>query len=197
MKKTIVALLAVMAGFAPSANAQFIDLVSFGTSGFTLDTTISSGSYSAGATGVTYSPSVVLGDSFGGTFNAAPLDWSSNTSLATDIFLKLSITGVNPNAPMTLEIFDSTFASSVKYQGTTDPSASGTSAPYFKFTLSGAFTPAVMASVGGAQITWDGDATINANIQAIATVPEPSTYALLALSGLALSGYVIRRRHRA
>jgi hypothetical protein len=29
------------------------------------------------------------------------------------------------------------------------------------------------------------------------TVPEPSTYALLAMSGLALAGYVIRRRRRA
>ena len=27
-------------------------------------------------------------------------------------------------------------------------------------------------------------------------VPEPSTYALLALSGLALAGYAARRRHR-
>jgi hypothetical protein len=54
-----------------------------------------------------------------------------------------------------------------------------------------------LANVGGAQITWDGGGTVNANIQAIATVPEPSTYALLAMGGLALGGYVMRRRQRA
>ena len=31
----------------------------------------------------------------------------------------------------------------------------------------------------------------------VAVVPEPSTYALLAMSGIGLAGYVIRRRHRA
>ena len=31
--------------------------------------------------------------------------------------------------------------------------------------------------------------------EAVAPVPEPSTYALLALSGLALAGYAARRRH--
>jgi hypothetical protein len=30
----------------------------------------------------------------------------------------------------------------------------------------------------------------------VALVPEPSTYALLALSGLALAGYAARRRRR-
>lgn len=50
--------------------------------------------------------------------------------------------------------------------------------------------------------TWDSGgsgSSINATFTSldVAAIPEPSTYALLALSGLALGGYVIRRRRRA
>ncbi|MFM8719191.1 MAG: PEP-CTERM sorting domain-containing protein, partial [Chthoniobacterales bacterium] len=50
--------------------------------------------------------------------------------------------------------------------------------------------------------TWDSGGsggTINATITELTAtaVPEPSTYALLALSGLAIGGYAMRRRRRA
>ena len=54
--------------------------------------------------------------------------------------------------------------------------------------------------MAGIQFTWDGSGTVNANIEKIAAVvavPEPSTYALITLAGLALGGYALRRRQRA
>ena len=196
MKKFATSTILGVIALCSFAQAQFIDLVSLGSPTFTIDTGNASGLYSQSGIGVTYSPSVALGDTLPGTFSA--LDWSSNTDLSTSAYLKISFSGANPNLPMSLELFDSTLTSSIKYQGTTDPAASGSAAPYFKFSLTSGPIPAgFLSSIGGAQITWDGDGTVNASLQAIATVPEPSTYALLALGGLALGGYVVRRRRRA
>jgi len=195
MKKITTASVLGLIALGCFSYAQFVDLVSLGSSAFTIDSGISSGSYSQSAGGTTYSPTVALGDSVGGVFASGPFDWSSRSDLQTAAYLKISFSGTNPNLPMSLELFDSTLTSSIKYQGTTDPTATGSAAPYFKFTLtSGSIPSGFLSSVGGAQITWDGDGTVNATLQAIATVPEPSTYALLALGGMALGGYVIRCR---
>lgn len=61
---------------------------------------------------------------------------------------------------------------------------------------------ATTAAVGGelaANIFAPGDANMpgSGGGQGFTTVPEPSTYALLSLAGLALGGYVARRRRRA
>jgi len=61
----------------------------------------------------------------------------------------------------------------------------------------GAHTVAVWAKtwgVGGDSWLSNGGANYTANFTVI---PEPSTYALLALGGLAMGGYMMRRRHRA
>lgn len=200
MKKAAFAPVLGLISLCNFSQAQFIDLVSLGSPTYTIDSGISSGSYTQSAGGVTYSPSVTLGDSVGGTFG--PLDWSTYTDLQAAAYLKISFSGANPNLPMSLELFDATLTSSIKYQGTTDPTAIGSAAPYFKFTLTSAsIPPGFLSGVGGAQITWDGDSPspggINATLQAIATVPEPSTYALLSLGGLAVGGYAMRRRRRA
>jgi hypothetical protein len=95
---------------------------------------------------------------------------------------------------MTVQIFNTDFSLSNTYQGTTSPISADPN--YFQFNLVGPFTAAVVANAGGVQITWDGGSNVNANLQAVA-VPEPSTYALLALGGLVLGSYVMRRRQRA
>lgn len=56
-------------------------------------------------------------------------------------------------------------------------------------------------SYNGAMATTDGGLTwintfANQNSISIEAVPEPSTYALLALSAVGLGGYVLRRRRR-
>ena len=43
--------------------------------------------------------------------------------------------------------------------------------------------------------TWGGSGSAGVRVEGVATVvPEPSTYALLGLAGLALAGYAVRRR---
>jgi hypothetical protein len=62
--------------------------------------------------------------------------------------------------------------------------ANDTSGSTFNFAASGgAFTQVAGASA--------------VPIQSFNVVPEPSTYALLAMSGLAMGGYIVRRRNRA
>jgi FtsP/CotA-like multicopper oxidase with cupredoxin domain len=194
MKKTTSALFSLLFS-ALLAQAQFIDLVSLGTSGYLIDAGVTTATYTQDVTGTRFSPSVALGDTLGGTFLSGPLNWSSYSDLSSAIYLKISFTGANPLLPISLQVFNSDFSLSNAYAGTTTPIPA--SASYFKLDLNGPFNAAVLANVGGAQITWNSGATVNANVEMIATVPEPSTYALLSLAGLALGGYAMRRRRRA
>lgn len=56
-----------------------------------------------------------------------------------------------------------------------------------------AYTASLSGSLGNSQFT-SGDGAAGGN--GFTTVPEPSTYALLAMSALGLGGYVVRRRNR-
>jgi hypothetical protein len=138
---------------------------------------------------------VSLGDTLGGTWNSAPFNWSSYAAdLANTIYLKVVFTGANPASPMVLNIYNSDFSLNNQYEGTSVPIGVVVGANYLPFTLTGAFSSAVLSDVGGAQITWGGSGTAGVRVEGVATVPEPSTYALLALAGLALAGYTVRRR---
>ena len=188
MKKLTSSLAALLVA-ACYSQAQFVDLISLGSATYTIDPGVSIGAYSQSTSGTSFSPSVALGDTVGGTLG--PVNWSSRSDLTSFIYLKIAFTGANPLLPISLTLFDPTFANSNTYAGTTAPIPEDSS--YFKLALT-SLTPGVLANVGGAQITWDGGGTVNANIQAIATVPEPSTYALLALAALVLGTYRARRR---
>ena len=179
------------------AQAQgYIDLADFGSGSYTVDTTATTpGIYTQSSLGITFGPTVALGDTLGGTWNSAPLNWSSySANLANTIYLKVVFTGANPLSPMALNIFNGDFSQSLLYEGTSIPIGMVEGANYLPFTLSGAFTSAILGDVGGAQITWGGSGTAGVRVEAGATVPEPSTYALLGLAGLALAGYTVRRR---
>jgi hypothetical protein len=147
--------------------AALTDLVSLGSADYAIDPSVSTGTYSQNTTGTTFSPSVVLADTVGGTFG--PFDWSSFSDLNSHIYLKIAFTGSNPLLPMTLQLFNSDFSLSNLYQGTTTPVAAFPG--YFIFDLTSAFTPAVLADAAGAQISWEGGATVNATLQAIASDP--------------------------
>ncbi len=193
MKKTILSCVIAIAVSTFTAQAQFIDLISWGSSDVTVEGSVTTATYSQSAGGITYSPSVALGDTLGAVFNSVQ-NWTVwEAPLSSEIFVSMTFTGANPNLPFNLIVFNSDFSLSNQYSGTT---VATPDAPYFQLGLISAFDPSVLSNVGGAQFTWDGGATVNATTLTIATVPEPSTYALLALGALALGGYASRRRSR-
>jgi hypothetical protein len=185
MKKTLLTLaLAVLA--AGPVSAQYVDLGTLGTSNFTPDGG-SIGTFTQTTTTLNFT-AAALGDQIFG--NYTPSDWSTYS----DFGIRMTITGTNPDLPFTVTFFDNASGSSA-YSGFTSGLLSGVSgvAP---LTLT---TPgANLANIIGFQIGWDGAASpINVSMSNVAAVPEPSTYALLAMSSLALGGYMIRRRRRA
>jgi len=180
--------------------ASYVDLMSFGSSQLTLDPGGIIGPWTQSAAGVNLNASISDGYTVGGTINGGPLDFGSYDPL-TDFAIKLTLTGANPNLPFTLTLFDSAIENFANFQGST---FGATTDSYIALTLSGPVTSEVLAAlraVGGAQFTFDGStapgATANVTVQSVAAVPEPSTYALLALAGIALGGYALRRRRNA
>jgi hypothetical protein len=93
----------------------------------------------------------------------------------------------------TVNLFDSTFGTLATYQGDTSSFVSDSGFSYLN--LSAVGTP-TLTGIQYFQFTFDiasGTTAPNMSLQSIATVPEPSTYALMALGGLALF-FVARRR---
>jgi hypothetical protein len=194
MKTLTSGILAIMLTLSLAQAQSYIDLADFGSASYTVDPGSTTATYTQDALGLTFSPAVSLGDTLGGTWNSAPLNWSSYADLANTIYLKVVFTGANPASPMVLNIYNSDFSLNNQYEGTSVPIGVVVGANYLPFTLSGTFTSAVLSDVGGAQITWGGSGSAGVRVEGVATVPEPSTYALLGLAGLALAGYAVRRR---
>lgn len=182
MKKITVLLLLLSCTLCLS-RAQYIDLGSLGSADFTIDPG-SIGTFTQTASTVNFT-GAALGDQIFGGYT--PSNWSSYS----DFGIRMTVSGVNPNLPFTITFFDSDFAENV-YSGFTTGLLDGVSgvAP-LALTSSGAN----LSSIVGLQIGWDGSATpINVALSDVAAVPEPSTYALLSLAGIALGGYAFRRR---
>ena len=195
MKTLTSGILALMLTLSLAQAQAYIDLADFGSGSYTVDSGSTTAVYTHDALGLTFSPSVALGDSLGGTYNSAPLDWSSYSDLGSTIYLKVVFTGANPLSPMVLNIYNADFSLNIQYEGTSIPIGTAEGANYLPFALTpGTFSPAVLASVGGSQLTWGGSGSAGVRVEAVATIPEPSTYALLGLAGLALAGYAVRRR---
>jgi len=93
-----------------------------------------------------------------------------------------------------LTLYDTNGANSI-YQGTAASTAGILTEVPLTLDLGGTVN---FADIAGVQLTWGGGATaVTSSIQEVRAVPEPSTYALLGMGAVALSGYVVRRRRRA
>ena len=181
-----------------TSSASYFDLVSFGNTAFTVDPDATTANYTQSSSALNFSPSISLADTIGGSFNAAPFDWSTYiSSVATAFAVKISIvSGSNPNLPFSLSLVNAG-GDILNFVGTT---VGATTDTYIALTLNATDpgNPLVLNGVTAGQFTWDGGApSANVSLQSVAAVPEPSTYALLVLGGLALSGYALRRRTRA
>ncbi len=188
MKKIILALISSCV-VALNANAQYIDLISFGTSGIGEITTQGS-SWSQSSTATSTSGAVGQGDNF---YNTNPFT-SQNWSTAQGLWIKTSVTtAASPSMPFTLGLFDSSFNQIATYQGDTSSFISDSGFSYLNLAAVG--TPA-LSGITSVQFTFDigsGTTAPNMSLQSIATVPEPSTYALMALGGLVVF-FMVRRR---
>jgi hypothetical protein len=197
--RTAVQIIAICAAIALSATPgrSQVELTSFGSAAFTVDPGSTTSPYSQTVSGIVFGPTITFADTLGGSF-ASTFNWSTYnpfTAPPATWFVKMSISGANPNLPFTLNLVNSVGGTLVNFDGDTSALSGG----YVPLTLS-TTDPGVasaLSAIDMAQFTWNNGAAGNVTLEGVAAVPEPSTYVLLALGGLALGGYAMRRRQRA
>jgi hypothetical protein len=188
--KHIAAAIAIASCALASSYAQ-VDLQSFGSLSYTIDNA-SSATRTQDTTGITMNTTPSFGDTW---YNSAMTKLVSDWSTFPAFGIRMSLTGANPNLAFSISFFNGAFDPITSYSGTT--TAAIASPTIIPLTLSSTGTGS-LTDVQFVQFTWDtGGSPINTTVTEIVGVPEPSTYALLAMSGLALGGYIVRRRSRA
>jgi len=137
------------------------------------------------------SATIALADTFyNSALTLAVPDW---TPYKNSLVLYMSVSSISASTPFTLSLFDSSSAS-VNYSGTAAVT-SGLERVVLTLSPEPTFD---YANILGVAFTWGGSASsVTSTIQEVQAVPEPSTYALVGMGALALSGYVARRRRRA
>lgn len=189
-----IALAFLLAFSSVGTSGAATDLVSLGTSSFTVDTDFSTAPFSQTSTTLSLDVPFANGQILAGDLLAgAPFDWSLQPGLA----LSLSSSSA-PSATLFLEFQDAAFETLATFSVGT---ASVTSSPgTFDLVATPGSSITSLTNVSSLEFTWSGSGAnpdTALTIHAIQGVPEPSTYALLALAGLALGGYAMRRRRRA
>lgn len=174
-----------------TVNAQ--TLAEFGSSAsnlFTLDSGSFVTPWSASntvqtTTGISVNSTDANGAQFGGL-------WNSPWNLASNSGLQINITGTapSPGSLFTVTLFSPDLSSNKTFEGSfAESSVIGNNYSLSFQTESASFT-----SIGGLTFTAGGTGNgLNLSVNNLSVVPEPSTYALMAIGGLLLF-YIARRR---
>lgn len=188
--KIIIIAITLAAFAATSAQAQ-VDLQSLGSSSFTIDGG-STAALTQNASGITMNATPAPGDTW---YNSAMTKLVANWSTFPQFGVRMSLTGANPSFAFNLSFFDTGFNLINTYAGSTASASASPSVVLLSLSAPGS---GVLSGVEYVQFTWgNGGSPINTTVTEIVGIPEPSTYALLAISAAAFGGYVIRRRKRA
>lgn len=187
MKK---AFLALALALSVSLSAQALDLLSLGSNGFTPDGGSTAVNYSQSPTALTWTGAQIATDAVFG-----PTSSTFNWSAVPQFGIRMTLTGTIPNMGFSLQLYDSSFNQAL-YSGDTSALTANVEANV-ALTFATSDPGFNLADITGVGVQWDDGGTVTGSMAAITSVPEPSTYALLAMSGAAFGGYVIRRRRRA
>lgn len=191
MKKLALALIAVTAITLPlnlQANG-LSELLNFGSSTFSIDTSFTQENFSQNSTSVTFgtiSSLDVPNNTIYGTFTTA--NWNSFN--LSDFQINVSLSGSN-SAPLSIELYGNDDLSLLATSGAVGIPTS-TSNTYFSIplTLEGGQD---LTSVRGFLLKVNNTGAIPLTVNSFAAVPEPGTYVLMAIAGVFLM-VVARRR---
>lgn len=178
MKPIVLSLAAALLWIgAGTGRAQTLTLL--GSADFTVEAGATTAGYTQTSTSLSFSGTQSFGATLGGIFGTT-MDWSA----APGFGLTMSVSGTNPNMLFAVEFYNAAFEIISKYNGST---VGATSTPTVLDLTFDSFGPGGgdFSDVKGMQFTWNTFDSINATLDNITAVPEPSTWVLL-LSGLAL-----------
>ena len=189
--KTSIKIIALAASLLPVFNVSAQTLADFGSTAtnlFTLDGSATvTWTPSQTTTGITISGVDTNGNQFGGS-------WETPWTLASNSNLQLNISGTipSPGSLFTVSLFSSDFQSIKTFQG----SFAEDGVVANNYNLSFLTQTSSFNSIGGFTLSSGGSGnSLNISVNSLSVVPEPSTYALMALGGLGL--FLAARRRKA